>query len=112
MEFNFIHFIEKIPNQYGQYRMIGINQKDIKSIDNFLATNENYVFCPDEFIDIYESKEVSGFINMVVEDKKIIEMTVNEEAYNAYILEHPIKDISSLLLNPNLRALLQGVNSI
>ena len=79
---------------------------------------DNYAICPDDFIDIFYSTDPAGFVNITVENNTVIEMTVNEEAYNAYIASlpepepepepEPIPDEWDEMLN----AYTEGVNSI
>ena len=50
---------------------------------------DGYAWCPDEFVDVFYSTTPSGFVNITVENDIVTEMTVNQEALNAYIAEHP-----------------------
>lgn len=50
---------------------------------------EGYAICPDEFYGVFYSTTPAGFVNITVEDHTVTEMTVNEEALEAYIASIP-----------------------
>lgn len=45
--------------------------------------------CPDEFKDVFFSTDPGGFVNITVENNTVTSMTVNTEAYNAYLASLP-----------------------
>lgn len=51
---------------------------------------EGYAICPDEFCNVFYSTNPAGFVNITVEGDTVTTMTVNEDAYNAYVAEKPI----------------------
>ena len=50
---------------------------------------EGYVFCPEKFYDIFYSTSPAGFVNIKVVCNTVTEMTVNQEALDAYIASLP-----------------------
>lgn len=48
-----------------------------------------YAHCPDEFTTIFYSTNPAGFVNITVENNTVTSMTVNTEAYNAYLASLP-----------------------
>ncbi len=52
---------------------------------------EGCAWCPDEFVDVFYSTTPAGFVNITVENDTVTEMTVNQEALDAYIAEHPVE---------------------
>ena len=50
---------------------------------------EGYAICPDKFYSVFYSTSPAGFVNITVEGDTVKTMTVNEDAYNAYVAEHP-----------------------
>ena len=48
-----------------------------------------YAICPDAFCDVFYSTTPAGFVNITVEDGRVTAMTVNQEALDKYIAEHP-----------------------
>lgn len=53
------------------------------------ALPDGYTICPDEFYGVFYSTTPAGFVNIAVENDTVIEMTVNEEALEAYIASIP-----------------------
>jgi hypothetical protein len=56
---------------------------------DFPTLPEGYAWCPDDFVEVFYSTSPSGFVNITVENDTVTEMTINQEALNAYIAEHP-----------------------
>ena len=50
---------------------------------------KGYAWCPDEFVSVFYSTAPSGFVNIVVKDDTVVEMSVNEEALAEYIASLP-----------------------
>lgn len=50
---------------------------------------DGYVLCPDKFRDTFCSTNPSGFVNIVVEDGIVTEMTINQEAIDSYLASLP-----------------------
>lgn len=50
---------------------------------------EGYALCPDKFSEIFYSTKPSGFVNIVVKDGVVTDMTVNQNAVNRYIANLP-----------------------
>ena len=50
---------------------------------------EGYAWCPDDFVEVFYSTNPAGFVNITVENETVTEMTINQEALDAYIAEHP-----------------------
>lgn len=50
---------------------------------------EGYAWCPDEFVEIFYSTNPAGFVNIIVENNVVTEMTINQEAYDAYVAIYP-----------------------
>lgn len=50
---------------------------------------EGYALCPDNFHDVFYSTSPAGFVNIVVEDGIVTEMTINQEAIDGYISNLP-----------------------
>lgn len=48
-----------------------------------------YAFIHDKFIEIFQSTDPAGFVNITVENNTVTSMTVNTEAYNAYLASLP-----------------------
>lgn len=57
--------------------------------DSQTPAPEGYAFCSEEFHKIFYSTNPAGFVNIVVEDGSVIDMTINQEALNAYIATLP-----------------------
>ena len=53
------------------------------------ALPEGYAWCPDEFAQVFYSTSPAGFVHITVEDDTVVEMTINQEALDKYIAEHP-----------------------
>lgn len=52
---------------------------------------EGYAWCPDEFVGIFYSTSPAGFVNITVNEDTVTEMTINQEALDAYIASLPEK---------------------
>ena len=52
---------------------------------------EGYAWCPDAFYDVFYSTDPAGFVHITVEGDTVAAMTVNYEAYNAYVADHPVE---------------------
>ena len=50
---------------------------------------EGYAWCSDEFVEVFYSTSPAGFVNITVEEDTVTEMTVNQEALDAYIASLP-----------------------
>lgn len=50
---------------------------------------QDYAWCPDEFVDIFYSTNPAGFVNIEIVDDVVVSMTINQEAYDAYVAENP-----------------------
>ena len=50
---------------------------------------EGYAVCPDEFYRIFYSTDPAGFVNIEVEGNTVTAMTVNYEAFEAYLANRP-----------------------
>lgn len=50
---------------------------------------EGYALCPDVFFDTFYSTNPSGFVNIVVEDGTVTEMTINQETIDSYLASLP-----------------------
>lgn len=55
----------------------------------FPTLPEGYAWCPDEFVEVFYSTAPSGFVNITVEEDTVTEMTVNQDALDAYIASLP-----------------------
>ncbi len=56
---------------------------------NSATLPNGYAVCPDEFVSIFYSTDPAGFVNITVENNTVTSMTVNTEAYNAYLASLP-----------------------
>lgn len=78
---------------------------------------DGYAFCPDEFVDVFYSTDPAGFVNIAVENDIVTEMTINQEALDAYIASlpepepepEPVEDVS---YDDLASAIIEGVNEI
>lgn len=50
---------------------------------------EGYAWCPDEMVEVFYNTSPAGFVNIAVENDTVIEITVNQEALDAYIASLP-----------------------
>lgn len=50
---------------------------------------EGYALCSEDFYKVFYSTNPSGFVNIVVEDGEVTEMTVNQEAIDNYLANLP-----------------------
>lgn len=55
----------------------------------FETLPEGYAWCPDELAEVFYSTSPAGFVNITVEEDTVTEMTVNQEALDAYIASLP-----------------------
>lgn len=53
------------------------------------ALPDGYAWCPDEFVEVFYSTDPAGFVHIKVENDTVVETTINQEALDAYIAEHP-----------------------
>ena len=56
---------------------------------DFPTLPEGYAWCPDDFVEVFYSTDPAGFVNITVENDTVTKMTINQEALDAYIAEHP-----------------------
>lgn len=56
---------------------------------NALVAPSGYALCSDEFYKIFYSTNPAGFVDIVVEDGAVTEMTVNQEAIDNYLANLP-----------------------
>ena len=52
---------------------------------------KGFALCPDAFYDVFYSTSPAGFVHITVEGDTVVAMTVNYEAYNAYVADHPVE---------------------
>lgn len=73
---------------------------------------DGYALCADEFHGVFYSTSPAGFVNIAVEDGMVTEMTVNQEALDAYVVSIPTKteedpsvqdDIDAMLVDQEYR---------
>ena len=50
---------------------------------------EGYAYCPEEFVNLFYSTTPAGFVNIEVTDGTVSNMTINQEALEAYIASLP-----------------------
>lgn len=50
---------------------------------------DGYAWCDDKYETIFYSTDPAGFVNITVENNTVTSMTVNTEAYNAYLASLP-----------------------
>lgn len=50
---------------------------------------DGYAFCPDEFVAVFYSTSPAGFVNIEVAGDTVVAMTINQEAYDAYVARNP-----------------------
>lgn len=50
---------------------------------------DGYAVCPEEFAKTFYSTSPAGFVNITVADNTVVEMTINQEALDAYVAENP-----------------------
>ncbi len=72
----------------------GISPNEIGMCNGIQSWNDTtppkgYAFIPDEFVEIFQSTTPGGFVNITVENNTVTSMTVNTEAYNAYLASLP-----------------------
>lgn len=76
---------------------------------------EEYVFCPDKFVEVFYSTTPAGFVNIIIENNIVTFMEVNQEALDAYIASLP--DPEEPAAEPDMydelaAAIREGVNEI
>lgn len=74
---------------------------------------EGYALCSDDFYEVFYSTNPAGFVNIVVEDGAVTEMTINQEAIDNYLanLPEPEDVIPEPSANEILDALLGVTNN-
>ena len=50
---------------------------------------KGFALCPDAFCNVFYSTTPAGFVNITVKGDTVTAMTVNWDAYNAYVADHP-----------------------
>ena len=50
---------------------------------------DGYAYCPEEFVELFYSTNPAGFVNIEVVDGTVSAMTINQEAFDAYIASLP-----------------------
>lgn len=77
---------------------------------------EGFAFCPDEFYDVFYSTDPAGFVYITVEDDYVTEMTINQEALDAYIASlpdpEPIPEPEGDVYDEMAAAITEGVNEV
>jgi hypothetical protein len=80
---------------------------------------EGFALCPDEFFDVFYSTSPAGFVNITVEGDTVTEMTVNQEALDAYIASlpepsdpEPVEPVENVNYDDLAAAITEGVNEI
>lgn len=58
-------------------------------LSNYKKLPDGYAWCPDRFADVFYSTDPAGFVDITVEHDTVTAMTVNMDAYNAYVAAHP-----------------------
>lgn len=85
---------------------------------NYTDLPEGFAWCPEEFESIFYSTNPSGFVNITVSNNAVTEMTVNQEALNAYIAEHPVEpdpvepETENVTWDLMAEAINEGVNEV
>lgn len=72
-----MYIIEKIANN------IGARSPLIKWNYDYLPTG--YLWCPDNFKEIFYESEHPGFVNIQEENDIVTDMTINQEAIDFYL---------------------------
>lgn len=70
-----MYYINPTPSESGNYG------------NPHYPANEGDIFLPDTFLAQYA--ECKGFVTLTIENGGIVAVTRNDEAYNAYMAEHP-----------------------
>jgi hypothetical protein len=67
-----------------------------------------YALCSEDFYKVFYSTNPSGFVNIVVKDGVVTEMTVNQEAIDDYLanLPEPVETVPEPSVNEILNTLL------
>lgn len=76
------------------------------------ALPDGYALCPDEFVEVFYSTTPSGFVNITVEDFIVVGMTINQEALDAYIAEHPEQPEPSITLEEQVAELRDALDML
>ena len=72
---------------------------------------DGYAWCPDEFYSVFYGTSPAGFVHITIEGDTVVGMTVNTDAYNAYIAANPpaepaeALDYDAVLLDHDFRLL-------
>lgn len=84
----------------------------------FPTLPEGYAWCPDNFVEVFYSTHPAGFVNIIVENDTVTEMTINHEALDAYIAEHPDQpepvepETEDTVWDAMAAAITEGVNEV
>ena len=73
--------IKKIANENGS--------RPALQTWNHATPPKGYAICPDKFHEVFYSTDPAGFVNITVENDVVTEMTVNQEALDAYLESLP-----------------------
>ena len=73
------------------------------------AIPDGYAICPDAFYDVFYSTTPAGFVNITVEDGRVTAMTVNQEALDKYIAEHPAEPDEPGIAEPTADEILDAL---
>ena len=60
---------------------------------NALKAPEGYTLCPDEFYEVFYSTHPAGFVNILVSDGMVTEMSINQEAIDNYLANLPEPEV-------------------
>lgn len=78
-----MYIVQKKANEYGARAPMQTWSKN--------TLPDGYVWCPDAFYDVFYSTTPAGFVHIIVEGDTVTAMTVNHEAYNVYVADHPVE---------------------
>ena len=76
-----MYIIKKIAHENGRRPSLQTWKKDIPP--------EGYVFCPEEFYQVFYGTDPVGFVNITIKNDIVTSMEVNQEALNAYVASLP-----------------------
>lgn len=77
-----MYIIRNTQDEYGRYTTFQTWSGE--------KAPENCFICPDGFKDTFFATGQGGFVNITVDENNVItEMTVNQEAYDAWKADHP-----------------------
>ncbi len=100
--------IKTAPNASGSYPAL----QDWKS----KTLPEGYAWCSEEFETIFYSTSPAGFVDIVVTDDAVTEMTINQAALDEYIANNPDQPEEesggTSIYDELATAFTEGVNSI